>query len=72
VAEPSTGDAGTLVAFAVTLEQHPGTAIGIPPSLIGFVLLGGLAASGVDSHLLMLDFYAVRIWSGPLPEASGK
>jgi uncharacterized membrane protein YdjX (TVP38/TMEM64 family) len=31
-----------------------GTFIGILPSLIGFVLLGGIAAPGVDHRLLVL------------------
>lgn len=41
-----------------------GTAIGILPSLIGFVLLGGIAASGVHNRLLVLGLSGVFMLSG--------
>ena len=41
-----------------------GTAIGIMPSLIGFVLLGGIAAPGVDNRLLVLGLSALFILTG--------
>lgn len=41
-----------------------GTAIGILPSLIGFVLLGGIGASGVHNRLLILGLSVVFMLSG--------
>ena len=41
-----------------------GTAIGILPSLIGFVLLGGIAASGVHNRLLVLGLSVFFMLTG--------
>jgi len=41
-----------------------GTAIGILPSLIGFVLLGGIAASGVHNRLLVFGLSGFFMLSG--------
>lgn len=41
-----------------------GTAIGILPSLIGFVLLGGLAASGVHNRILVLGLSLFFLLAG--------
>jgi len=41
-----------------------GTAIGILPSLIGFVLLGGVAAAGVNNRFLVLGLSALFMLSG--------
>ena len=41
-----------------------GTAIGILPSLIGFVLLGGAAAAGVSHRLMVLGLSGLFLMTG--------